>query len=72
MVPLESTYLAWVDCRALGLDDEGLTDLVEGEAGLWLDMGYVFGEPGRGFIRFNIACPRPVLAQALERLVAAL
>lgn len=72
VVPLESTYLVWVDCRALGLDDEGLTDLVEGKAGLWLDMGYVFGEPGRGFIRFNIACPRSVLARALDQLAAAL
>lgn len=68
IVEPESTYLVWVDCKALGLDDEGLRRLVEDEARLWLDMGTMFGEEGSGFIRFNIACPRVTLRQALEQL----
>lgn len=35
---------------------------------LWLDAGWIFGKPGRGFQRINVACPRSVLNEALERL----
>lgn len=72
LVEPQSTYLVWVDCKALNLTDEGLRHLVEDEARLWLDMGTMFGEEGSGFIRFNIACPRATLAQALEQLAGAL
>lgn len=72
LVEPQSTYLVWVDCQALGLDDEGLRHLVEDEAKLWLDMGTMFGKEGSGFIRFNIACPRAVLHRALEQLACAL
>lgn len=68
MVDCQGTYLTWVDCRALGLDADGLKELVEDKARLWLDMGDIFGADGAGFIRFNVACPRSVLAQALEQL----
>lgn len=64
----ESTYLAWLDCRSLGLSDAGLISLVEDGAGLWLDMGDVFGPDGSGFVRMNYACPRDVLTDAVGRL----
>lgn len=67
----ESTYLAWIDCRALGLSDAALTHLVEDGAGLWLDMGDVFGPDGSGFIRINYACPRATLVDAIKRLCTA-
>ncbi len=70
MVP-QSTYLVWVDCRSLGLSDAELTALVEKDAGLWLDMGDIFGSDGSGFIRWNIACPRSVLATALDQFASA-
>ncbi len=70
-VELGSTYLAWIDCRALGLDDNGLKHLVEDGAKLWLDMGDVFGPDGSGFIRINFATQRSVLEQALEQLESA-
>lgn len=63
-----STYLAWVDCRVLGLSDAALTRLVEDGAGLWLDMGEVFGADGSGFVRINYACPRAELLEAMGRL----
>lgn len=66
-----STYLPWVDCKALGVDDERLRQLVEDEAKLWLDMGTMFGQEGSGFIRFNIACPEQTVREALERLCTA-
>ena len=64
----EGTYLVWLDCRRLGLDDKQLTGLVQSEAKLWLDDGYIFGKGGSGFQRINTACPRSVLKTALERL----
>lgn len=68
LVPLESTYLPWIDCRALGLSDAELKDLVEKKAGLWLDLGTMFGDEGTGFIRMNLASPTPLVQEACTRL----
>lgn len=68
LVEPQGTYLIWLDCTALGLDDDALNRLILEKAGLWLDSGSMFGEEGRGFQRINIACPRAVLRQALEQL----
>lgn len=68
----QSTYLAWIDCRALGLYGRELRRLVEDEAGLWLDLGTMFGKDGDGFIRINIATQRRYLHQALTQLTDAL
>ncbi len=70
--PPQGTYLVWLDCRKLGLDDVKLNSLVSKRAGLWLDDGYIFGAGGSGFQRINVACPRVVLQTALERLKNAL
>ena len=64
----EGTCLVWVDFRKLGLDNGALEDLILHKAGLWLDSGAIFGPVGEGFQRFNIACPRATLTQALEQL----
>ena len=71
LIDAESTYLAWIDCRALGLDATALERFVEDEAGLWLDCGHIFGKTGEGFIRINIATQRAYLARALDQLCAA-
>ncbi|WP_283609558.1 MalY/PatB family protein [Faecalispora anaeroviscerum] len=68
LVEPQGTYLIWLDCKALGLDDEALNRLMIEKAKLWLDAGSMFGEEGQGFQRINIACPRVVLRQALEQL----
>ena len=70
VVPLEGTYLQWIDCRSLGLSNEELEKLMESHD-LFLDEGYLFGEEGAGFERFNLACPRRVLEAAMERFRAA-
>jgi len=67
-VPLQGTYLLWLDCRGLGLDDKALSDFMKKQAKLGFDDGTMFGEGGSGFERMNIACPRPMLKEALERL----
>lgn len=70
VVETEGTYLVWVDFRSLGLDKYALEDLMMHEARVFLNEGYVFGREGEGFERINIACPRSVLAEALERIEA--
>ena len=72
MVEPEGTYLLWLDFRGLGLTGARLERLIVEQAGLWLDSGRIFGHAGEGFQRINIACPRAVLVDALERIVRAL
>jgi cystathionine beta-lyase len=68
VVEPEATYLVWLDCRRLGLDKLALQRLMREEAGVYLDEGYIFGPEGEGFERINIACPRSVLAEGLDRI----
>ncbi len=42
------------------------------ETRVFLDEGYIFGPEGEGFERINIACPRAILVEALERIKAAI
>jgi len=68
VTPAEATYLMWLDCRRLGLEDAALDRLMLDEARLIVGYGTDFGDTGRGFVRLNIACPRAQLAEALDRL----
>jgi cystathionine beta-lyase len=72
MSPLEGTYLAWLDFRRYGFSREELRDRIIQKAGLALNDGPMFGPGGEGFQRMNLACPRAMLRQALDRLKAAL
>jgi cystathionine beta-lyase len=67
----EGTYLVWLDCRRLGLDKDTLERLMLNEARVFLDEGCIFGPEGEGFERINIACPRSLLAEALDRIKTA-
>jgi cystathionine beta-lyase len=68
LVEPEGTYLAWLDCRGLGLTHEELDNQLLQKSRLWLDSGTMFGPEGSGFQRINIACPRKNLQQAIEKL----
>lgn len=68
LVEPEGTYLLWLDCRSLGLDDKELDSFIKEKARLLLEPGSVFGTGGSGFQRMNIACPRQRLEEALRRL----
>jgi cystathionine beta-lyase len=64
----EGTYLVWVDFRALGLDPQMRKELLMEKAKIYLDEGEMFGSEGEGFERFNIACPRSILEEAMARI----
>jgi cystathionine beta-lyase len=67
-VPLQGTYLLWLDFKAYDLPQRVLDEKIVDEAHLWLDGGTMFGRGGEGFQRMNIACPRATLLSALEQL----
>lgn len=64
----EASFLLWLDCRKLGLNQSGLISLFVNSARLALNDGAMFGPGGEGFMRMNVGTPRPVLKQALEQL----
>jgi cystathionine beta-lyase len=67
----QGTYLLWLDCRALGMDDMALRKFMREKARVGFDDGFMFGLGGSGFQRMNIACPRSILREALERIEGA-
>ena len=64
----EGTYLMWLDFRGTGLDPEELDRRIIYEAKLWLDSGKNFGHTGAGFQRINVAAPREIITECLERI----
>ena len=66
---LEGTYLVWTDCSILHMSSDELQALLLEETGLWLNSGTMYGEEGEGFMRWNIACPRAVLEDAVTRFL---
>ena len=68
----EGLFLMWLDFRALGLSPDDLHTFLREKAHMQLTRGIAFGEEGSGFARLNIACPRPRLQAAIQRLVSVL
>ncbi|MCP5096125.1 MAG: pyridoxal phosphate-dependent aminotransferase [Chloroflexi bacterium] len=67
----EGSYLVWLDCRALEMDNDTREAFFMEEMKLFVNSGETFGVEGEGFERFNLACPRSILAEALGRLKTA-
>lgn len=88
VLPLEATYLPWIDCsgmeeacrnagyleegQSFASNQEALDEFMKRESGLWLDAGTMFGDRCPQFERINIACPRATLTKALDRWEKAL
>ncbi len=72
MLKPEGTFLAWVDFRQTGLNDEEIKELCVNKAGLALNQGITFGNNGTGFMRLNFGCPKSMLIEAMDRLEEAL
>ena len=68
----EASFLVWLDCRALGLGHDELVDLFVNRAGLALNDGEMFGHGGAGHMRLNVASPRSVLIDAMNKLKLAI
>ena len=68
MIRPQASYLVFLDCRTLGLNQKELVDLFVDGAHLALNDGTMFGKEGEGFMRLNVACSRSVLEKALKQL----
>jgi cystathionine beta-lyase len=64
----ESTFLVWLDCREMGLNDKDLNDFFLLKAKIGLNPGIMFGPGGEGFMRMNIGCPKATLIQGLGQI----
>ena len=67
-MPLEGTYLAWVDFSGTGLAEAEVSDRIKHRARIAVSNGRQFGSGGEGWHRFNLATPRPILERAVDRL----
>lgn len=68
----EATYLAWLDFRQTGLDENAMQNLLVHKGGIGLYPGTIFGAAGAGFFRMNLACCRSQLENGLQRIRLAL
>lgn len=66
---LEGTYLVWMDCSSLGMPSDVLEHALLDDASLWLNAGTMYGAEGEGYMRWNIACPRSVMLDGLNRFL---
>ncbi|MBE0638311.1 MAG: putative C-S lyase [Bacteroidales bacterium] len=64
----ESTYMIWLDCRKMMFEGDALKEFFVQKAKVGLNDGRVFGQGGEGFMRMNVACPRSLVLEALERI----
>jgi len=63
----EGTYMVWMDCTAISDKPQELKRLMFEKAGVAFSEGSVFGEQGAGYLRVNLACPRSLLLEGLEK-----
>lgn len=68
VLPLEGTYLVWVDITASELKSAEFAQRLLEKENLWITHGNMYGDDGEGFIRINIGCPRTLLVQGLEKI----
>ena len=68
VLKLEGTYLAWIDCRSLGVPSEELEEKLLKEGKVWLNAGDMYGKAGEGFMRINLATQRTRLEEGLKRV----
>ena len=67
-MPLEGTYLAWVDFSGTGMEEEEFIYRVQEKAKIAVNHGITFGTGGEKFLRFNLATPRTLVVEATKRL----
>lgn len=70
--PPQASYLAWIDLRALQLDDQRLQQNLIEQQKVAIMPGYTYGTEGKGFIRLNVGCPRSKLELGVQGLIRAI
>ena len=68
VAPLEATYLVWLDFSFLSKPALEISEALLEKHQLWVNPGDMYGEAGAGFIRINIACPRALLDEGLQKI----
>ena len=68
----QASFLVWLDCRELHLEQKALVSLFLDKAGIVVNNGANYGPGGEGFIRLNIGCPRSIVEKAMQRLKQAI
>lgn len=68
LIDMQGTYLLWMDWSRLGISFRELERINRMEAQLFFDEGFIFGEQGENFERWNLACPTSCITAALERM----
>lgn len=64
----ESTFLVWLDCREMGMNDNDLNTFFLHKAKVGFNPGIMFGSGGEGYMRMNIGCPKATLVQGLSQI----
>ena len=72
VIDSEGTYLLWIDCSALYLDDKTLQQFMIQQAKVGLNAGSSYGKAGEQFMRLNLACPKETLEEGINRIVHAI
>ena len=67
----QASFLVFLDCRALGMTQEQLVRFFADKAHIAMNSGSMFGPGGEGYMRLNVACPRSMMTQAIDQIVAA-
>lgn len=68
VLPLEATYLVWLDCTDFQKSSDELSKLLLDEGKIRVNSGKIYGDEGDGFLRINIACPKELLIDGLTRI----
>ncbi|MDD3361409.1 MAG: pyridoxal phosphate-dependent aminotransferase [Hespellia sp.] len=68
IVSMEATYLLWIDCSRITNDSGELAEYIREKTGLYLTRGDAYGESGKTFLRWNVACPKALLIDGLARM----
>ncbi len=69
ITPLEGTYLAWMNIKPTGLSSEEFTKQLFDKESISINPGTMYGQAGEGFVRINLACPRTILSEAINRII---
>lgn len=72
VMPIEGTYLLWLDMKGLGLPQKELIQFLEHDAKLWLNDGTIFGTSGEGYVRLNCATNLDTIKLAFSQLTNAI